>query len=154
MLHMCDWVWIDIKVQRKFPKLRFSCHSHLLHCHFFLYTCIMLRIFRLSQFSSVAQSCPTLCNPMNCSMPVLPVHHQLPQFTQIHVHRVGWCYPAISSFVVPQSLPASGSFPMSQWLYSIQKNKKINNKAQWFMIIKVNTIKWVVQIRPRYHVSN
>ena len=36
--------------------------------------------------SSVAQSCPTLCNPMNCSMPGLPVHHQLPEFTQTHVH--------------------------------------------------------------------
>ena len=41
------------------------------------------------QFSSVAQSCPTLCNPMNCSMPGLPVHHQLPEFTQTHVHWVG-----------------------------------------------------------------
>ena len=40
------------------------------------------------QFSSVAQSCPTLCNPMNCSTPGLPVHHQLPEFTQTHVHRV------------------------------------------------------------------
>ena len=40
------------------------------------------------QFSSAAQSCPTLCNPMNCSTPGLPVHHQLPEFTQIHVHRV------------------------------------------------------------------
>ena len=41
------------------------------------------------QFSSVAQSCPTLCNPMNCSTPGLPVHHQLPEFTQTHVHGVG-----------------------------------------------------------------
>ena len=41
------------------------------------------------QFSSVAQSCLTLCNPMNRSMPGLPVHHQLPEFTQTHVHRVG-----------------------------------------------------------------
>ena len=41
------------------------------------------------QFSSVTQSCPTLCNPMNSSTPDLPVHHQLPEFTQIHVHRVG-----------------------------------------------------------------
>ena len=54
---------------------------------------------------------------MNHSMPGLPVHHQLPEFTQTHVHR--WCHPAISSSVVPfsscpQSLPASGSFPMSQ----------------------------------------
>ena len=40
-------------------------------------------------FSSVAQSCPTLCDPMNCSTPGLPVHHQLPEFTQTHVHRVG-----------------------------------------------------------------
>ena len=38
------------------------------------------------QFSSTAQSCPTLCNPMNHSMPGLPVHHQLPEFTQTHVH--------------------------------------------------------------------
>ena len=40
------------------------------------------------RFSSVAQSCPTLCDPMNCSTPGLPVHHQLPEFTQTHVHRV------------------------------------------------------------------
>ena len=40
------------------------------------------------QFSSVTQSCPTLCDPVNCSTPGLPVHHQLPEFTQTHVHRV------------------------------------------------------------------
>ena len=44
--------------------------------------------FSSVQFSSVAQSCPTLCDPMNPSMPGLPVHHQLPEFTQTHVHRV------------------------------------------------------------------
>ena len=41
------------------------------------------------QFSSIAQSCPTLCDPMNRSTPGLPVHHQLPEFTQTHVRRVG-----------------------------------------------------------------
>ena len=40
------------------------------------------------QFSSVAQLCPTLCDPMNCSTPGFPVYHQLPEFTQTHVHRV------------------------------------------------------------------
>ena len=40
------------------------------------------------QLSSVAQSCPILCNPMNRSTPGLPVHHQLPEFTQTHAHRV------------------------------------------------------------------
>ena len=43
----------------------------------------------LVQFSSVAQLCPILCDPMNYSTPGLPVHHQLPEFTQTHVHRVG-----------------------------------------------------------------
>ena len=41
------------------------------------------------QFISVAQLCPTLCDPVNCSTPGLPVHHQLPEFTHTHVHRVG-----------------------------------------------------------------
>ena len=40
------------------------------------------------QFSSVSQSCPTLCDPMNHSMPGLPVHHHLPEFTQTHIHRI------------------------------------------------------------------
>ena len=51
--------------------------------------CSTSLIISLIQFSSVAQSCLTLCNPMNLSMPGLPVHHQLPEFTQTHVHRVG-----------------------------------------------------------------
>ena len=41
-----------------------------------------------AQFSSVTQSCPTLCDPMNCSTAGLPVHHHLPEFTQTHIHRV------------------------------------------------------------------
>ena len=44
---------------------------------------------RAVQFSSVTQSCPTLCNPMNRRTPGLPLHHQLPEFTQTHAHRVG-----------------------------------------------------------------
>ena len=69
-----------------------------------------------SQFSSVAQSCPTHCYPMNRSTPGLHVHQQLLESTQTHVHR---CHPTISSSVVPfsscpQSFPASRSFQMSQ----------------------------------------
>ena len=45
--------------------------------------------FSSGQFSSVTQLCLTLCDPMNCSMPDLSVHHQLPEFTQTHVHRAG-----------------------------------------------------------------
>ena len=43
----------------------------------------------LEGYCLVAQSCLTLCDPMNRSMPGLPVHHQLPEFTQTHIHRVG-----------------------------------------------------------------
>ena len=46
-------------------------------------------MFSSVQFSSFAQLCPTLCDPMNHSTPGLPVHHQLLEFTQTHVHRVG-----------------------------------------------------------------
>ena len=49
----------------------------------------LVHIPLMPQFSSVPQSGPTLCNPVNCSTPGLPVHHQLPEFTKTHVHRVG-----------------------------------------------------------------
>ena len=51
------------------------------------------------QFSSVSQSCPTLCNPMDCSMPDFPVHHQLLYLTQTHGHQV-WCHSTIFSSVI------------------------------------------------------
>ena len=73
----------------------------------------------MSQFSSVTQLCPTLCDPMNCSTPGLPVHHKLPEFTQIHAHRVSNAiqpsHPLSSpSPPAPKSLQASGYFPISQ----------------------------------------
>ena len=68
---------------------------------------------KVLSFSSVAQSRPALCNPMDCSTAGFPVHHQLPELA----------HPTISSSVVPfsshlQSFPASGSFPMSQFFAS------------------------------------
>ena len=74
--------------------------------------------FRYSvQFSSIAQSCLTLCDPMNRSTPGLLVHHQLLEFTQTHVHWVGDAIQPshpLSSPSCLQSFPTSGSFPMSQ----------------------------------------
>ena len=54
----------------------------------FLTAELLWKALVLVQFRSVTQSCPSLCDPMNHSMPGLPVHHQLPEFTQTHVHRV------------------------------------------------------------------
>ena len=62
------------------------------------------------QFSSVAQSCPILCDPMDYSTPGLPVHHQLPEFTQTHVHGVG---DAIQPSH-PLSSPSPPAFILSQ----------------------------------------
>ena len=74
-------------------------------------------------FSSVTQSCPTLCDRMDYSTPGFPVHHRLPELTQTHVHWVSDCHLTISSSVVPfssrlRSFPVSGSFPMSQFFAS------------------------------------
>jgi len=64
------------------------------------------------QFSSVAQSCPILCNPMNHSMPGLPVHHQLLEFTQTHIHRV--------SDSIQPSHPLSSPSPFGPAFFIVQ----------------------------------
>ena len=70
-----------------FPCYTFF-HSFSFNLSIFIFLSVSI-VNRISvQFSLVAQSCPTLCNPMNRNTPGLPVHHQLPEFTQTHVHRV------------------------------------------------------------------
>ena len=77
-----------------------------------VYTSIHLFKYSVSmcQFSSVAQSCLTLCNPMDCSLPGFPVHHQLPELTQTHVH---WVSDAIQPSH-PLSSPSPPAFNLSQ----------------------------------------
>ena len=96
--------------------------------------------------SSVTQSCPTLCSPMDCSTPGLPVHHQLPEFTQTHVRWVADAiYPShpvtpLSSHL--QSFPASESFQMSQFFASGDQSIEVSasvsalpmNIQDWFPI--------------------
>ena len=96
------------------------------------------------QFSSVAQSCPTLCEPMDCSTSGLPIHHQLPEFTQTQCSLSRRCHPTISSSVVPfsshlQSFPASGSFPVSQLFVSGGQSIGISASAS---VLPVNIPDW------------
>ena len=82
---------------------------------------------RTIQFSSVSQSCLTLCNPMNCSMPGFPVHHQLPEFTQTHVHPVGDAiqpsYPLSSpSPPAPKPFQHQG---LLQWVNTLHEVAKV-----------------------------
>ena len=72
-------------------------------CHFLLHP-------KPFQFSSAAQSCPTLCDPMNLSTPGLPVHHHLPESTQTHVHQVGDTIPPSH----PLLSPSPPAFNLSQ----------------------------------------
>ena len=83
--------------------------------------------FSSFQFSTVAQSCPTLCNPMDCNTPGLPVHHQLPDFTQTHVH---WVSDAIQPSH-PLSSPSLPAFNLShhqslfKWVSSSHQVAKV-----------------------------
>ena len=95
------------------------------------------------QFSSVAQLCPTLWDPMNCSTPGLPIHHQLLEFTQTHVHE-SVMHLTILSFVIPfssclQSFPTSGSFPVSQLFTSGGQNIGVSASTS---VLPGNTQDW------------
>ena len=78
-------------------------------------------------FSSVTQSCLTLCDPMNRSMPGLPVHHQLPEFTQTHVHRVGDAIQPSHSLSSPSppALNLSQHQGLFQWVSSSYQVAKV-----------------------------
>ena len=113
--------------------------NHLLPHRFLVYVAIILldwyfssfkNMFRkltLVQFSSVVQSCLTLCNPMNHSMPGLPVHHQLQEFTQTHVHRVSDAiqpYHPLSSPCPPAPNPSQHQ-SLFQWVNSSHEVAKV-----------------------------
>ena len=83
-----------------------------MHIYVYIYIYIYIFIYKTGQFSSVAQSYLTLCNPMDCSMPSFPVHHQLPELTQTHVHQV--------SDAIQPSHPLSSPFPLSSIFPSIR----------------------------------
>ena len=93
----------------------------------------VLELLWFGQFSSVAQSCLTHCNPMDCSMPGSPVHHQLPELTQTHVHWVG---DAIKPSH-PLSSPSPPTFNLSQhqdlfkWVTSLHQVAKVLEFQLW-----------------------
>ena len=88
---------------------------------------VILFNYHLNQFSSVAQSCPTLCNPMNHSTPGLPVHHRLPEFTQTHVHWVGDAIQPSHplSFPSPPAPNPSQHQGFFQWVNSLHEVAKV-----------------------------
>ena len=95
------------------------------------------------QISSVTLSCPTLCSPMDCSKLDFPVHHQLLQFTQTHVHRVSDgiqpSHPVIPFSSHLQSFPASGSFQISQLFASGVQSIGVSASTS---VLPMNTQDW------------
>ena len=80
--------------------------------------------FTSVQFSSVAQLCPTFCDPMNHSTPGRPVHHQLPEFTQTHIHRVGDAIQPSHPLSYPSPPVPFSSCPQSLKLLCSSLNNK------------------------------
>ena len=92
------------------------------------------------QFSSVAQSCLTLCDPMNCSTPGLPVHHQLSEFTQTHVHRVSDAiqpsHPLLSPFHPAKKLKSwhnSHYIMTNRWGKTVTDLFSLAQKSLWMV---------------------
>ena len=112
-------------------------------CWCWSFNTLVIIIFYV-QFSSVPQSCPTLCDPMNCSTPGLSVHHQLPEFTQTHVHRV--------RDAIQPSHPLSSPFPpapnpsqhqsLFQWVNSSHALAKVLEFSALASFLPKNTQDW------------
>ena len=99
------------------------------------------------QFSSVAQSCLTLCDPMDCSTPGLPVHHQLPEFTQTHVHRVSDAIQPSHSLSSPSPPPF---IPSSIRAFSNESTLRMRWPKYWsfsFSIIPSKEILGLISFR-------
>jgi len=109
-----------------------------------IYCILILFVYtHIFQFSSVTQLCPTLCDPMDCSTPGFPVHHQLLELAQTHVLRVGDAiqpsYPVVPFSSCLQSFPTSESFPMSQFFTSGSKSIEVSVSAS---VLPLNIQDW------------
>ena len=97
------------------------------------FTLRLLSLASRLQFSSVTQSCLTLCDPMDCSTPGFPVHHQLSELTQTHVHEVGDAiqpsHPLSSPSPPTFSLSQQQSFPMNQFFTSGGQSIGVSSSA-------------------------
>ena len=100
--------------------------------------------FQFSQsISSVAQLCPTLCDPMNCTTPGLPVHHQLPEFTQNHVHWVGDAIQPSHPLSSPSPAPnPSQHQSLFQWVNSSHEVAKVREFSALASFLPKNTQDW------------
>ena len=122
---VCDWLTQDLEIIDRQTYVCLSVIASSPSC-FQLFP-LPIFFFWNFQFSSVAQSCPTLCDPMNRSTPGLPVHHQLPEFTQTHIHRVGDAIQPSHPLLSPSPLAPNPSQhqDLFQWVNSSHEVAKV-----------------------------
>ena len=113
---MGSWIRVGSRKNSKKLKKRAELQDKFYHCFIALFGAsldLFPKLVRWGssshpqgfiQFSSVTQSCPTPCDPMDCSMPGIPVHHQLPEFTQTQVHWVGDAIQPSHPLLLPPSI--------------------------------------------------
>ena len=104
-------------------------------------TLCSIRFISSVQFSSVAQSCPILCNPMDWSTPDLPVHHQLPEFTQTHVYWVGDAIQPSHSLMSPS--PPSFILSQHQGLFKwVSSSHQVAKVLEFQHQLKLYAVSW------------
>ena len=129
-------------------RLFYTSVSLLLSCIYgYRYHLSKFHIYMFSSFSSVTQSCLTLCNSMNCNTPGLPVHHQLPEFTQTHIHRVSDAIQPSHSLLPLLLLPP---IPPSIRVFSNESTLRMRWLKYWsfsFSIIPSKEIPGLISFR-------
>ena len=95
------------------------------------------------QFSSVTQSCPTLCDPMDCSMPGFPVYHKLPEFTQTHVHLIG-------DAIQPSHCLPSPSPPT----FSLSQHQSVSQSVQLLSRVRLFVTPWTAVHQASPSITN
>ena len=124
---LISWPGIEPGPQQWKHQIPITSSLETYYLPLFLLGCLPLLTEISVQFSSVAQSCPTLCNPMNRTTPGLPVHHKLPEFTQTHIHRVSNAIQPSHPLSSPSSPAPNPSQHQSlfQWVNSSHEVAKV-----------------------------
>jgi len=129
-VYVCVYVCVCVYIYIYMKNIKLSLASVRQYTQYRYY----LLILGVSlQFNSVTQSCLNLCNPMDCSTPGFPVHHQLPEFTQIQVH---WLADGIQpSHTLPSPSPPALNFSqyqgIFQWVSSLHQMAKVLESQFW-----------------------
>ena len=154
MKSLCSHSFFITKKIQRLPYVPFTSYKSFLHIISPSDSSVQYNIFRISlsvQFSSVAQSCLSLCDPMNRSKPGLPVHHLLQESTQTHVHQVGDAFRPSDplSSPSPLALNLSQHQGLFKWVSSLHQVARVlefqlqHQSLQWTPMTDLLKMNWL-----------